>query len=94
MKQTNEKAFECVIEAHLLANGYLSLEPEGFDRERAVFPEAALGFIRETQPKEWEKLEALHGANTGDQVLADLCKWMDAHGSLATSASFRRRFWA
>jgi type I restriction enzyme R subunit len=30
------------------------------------------------------KLEALHGATTGEQVLADLCKWMDTHGSLAT----------
>jgi type I restriction enzyme, R subunit len=84
MKQTNEKAFESVIEAHLLANGYLTLEGEGFDRERALFPEVVLGFIRQTQPKEWAKLEALHGASTGEQVLADLCKWMDAYGSLAT----------
>jgi type I restriction enzyme R subunit len=84
MKQTTEKAFESVIEAHLLAKGYLALERDGFDRERAVFPEAVLAFIRETQPKEWEKLETLHGATTGEQVLADLCKWMDTYGSLAT----------
>ncbi|MFH1009348.1 MAG: DEAD/DEAH box helicase family protein, partial [Candidatus Latescibacterota bacterium] len=82
--QHDERAFETVIEAHLLANGYVPLGRDGFDRERAVFPEAVLGFIRETQPKEWAKLEALHGANTGEQVLADLCKWMDTYGSLAT----------
>ena len=51
---------------------------EGFDRERAIFPETVLAFIRETQPKEWAKLEALHGDKTGEQILADLCKWMDA----------------
>ncbi|MEK6299854.1 MAG: DEAD/DEAH box helicase family protein [Acidobacteriota bacterium] len=84
MTQTNEAAFETVLEAHLLANGYVSLPPEGFDRERAIYPDAVLMFIRETQPKEWAKLEALHGEKTGEQILSDLCKWMDANGSLAT----------
>src|SRR5207249_11751956 len=69
---------------HLLRNGYESVPREGFDRERAIFPETVLAFIRETQPTEWAKLEALHGAKTGEQILADLCKWMDANGSLAT----------
>src|SRR5678816_4959645 len=40
--------------------------------------------LRETQPKHWEKLEALHAAETGERILSDLCKWMDANGSLAT----------
>jgi type I restriction enzyme R subunit len=80
----SESAFESVIETHLLRNGYVSVPREGFDRERAIFPEAVLDFIRETQPTEWTKLEALHGRKTGEQVLADLCKWMDTNGSLAT----------
>ena len=84
MKPTGEAAFETVIEAHLLANGYERVDGEGFDRERAIFPETALAFVRETQPREWAKLEALLGDGTGKQVLADLCKWMDIHGSLAT----------
>ena len=84
MKQTGEQAFEAVIEAHLLANGYVSVAGDGFDRARAVFPGTVLGFIRETQPTEWARLEALHGDRTGEQILGDLCKWMDVHGSLAT----------
>lgn len=84
MKQTHEGAFETVIEAHLLANGYVSVDRAGFDTVRAIFPEIVLDFIRETQPKEWEKLERLHGLRTGEQVLDDLCKWMDANRSLAT----------
>ena len=79
-----EAAFETVIEAHLLQNGYTRIPREGFDRERAIFPETVLAFIRETQPKEWAKLEALHGEKTGEQILGDLCKWMDANGALAT----------
>ena len=83
-KPTSEAAFETVIEAHLLDNGYAPLSGDGFDRERAIFPDAALGFIRETQPREWARLEALHGSRTGEHVLTDLCKWMDAEGALAT----------
>jgi type I restriction enzyme R subunit len=79
-----EAAFETVIESHLVANGYVAIAPGGFDRERAIFPETVLTFIRETQTKEWVKLEALHGEKTGEQVLADLCKWIDAYGPLAT----------
>ena len=79
-----EAAFETAIETHLLRNGYVPVPREGFDRERSIFPEIVLGFIRETQPKEWAKLEGLHGDKTGEQVLGDLCKWMDANGALAT----------
>ena len=61
MKRTSEQAFEDVIDAHLLANGYVSIAGDSFDRERAIFPETVLAFIRETQPKEWAKLESLHG---------------------------------
>ncbi len=84
MNRTSEAAFETVIETHLLQHGYVSVPREGFDRERAIFPEVVLAFIRETQPGEWAKLEALHGAKTEGQILGDLCKWMDANGSLAT----------
>lgn len=84
MSQTNEAAFETVIESCLLAQGYVSVPASGFNLERAIFPKTVLDFIRETQPKEWAKLEALHGVATGEQVIADLCKWMDTNGSLAT----------
>jgi len=84
MVRHTEAAFETVIETHLLAHGYISVDRAGFDRERAIFPDTVLAFIRETQPREWAKLEALHGEKTGEQILGDLCKWMDANGSLAT----------
>ena len=66
----SESAFESVIEGHLLQYGYVSVDREGFDRERAIFPEAVLAFIRQTQPTEWAKLEAPHDTKTGEQILA------------------------
>ena len=80
----SEAAFETVIEAHLLAHGYVPIAREGFDRDRAIFPDTILAFIRETQPKQWARLESLLGDGTSEQILGDLCKWMDIHGSLAT----------
>lgn len=44
MKRTSEAAFEAAIEAVLLANGYSTVDGEGFDRERAIFPTEALVF--------------------------------------------------
>ncbi len=84
MKPTSEAAFETAIEAALLADGYEKLISDTFDRERAIFPEVALDFIRATQPKIWGKLEALHGEETGDRALASLCKWLDTYGTLPT----------
>ena len=81
----SKAAFETIIEAHLLQNGYVPVARKGFDSDRAIFPDVVIAFIRETQPKEWARLEALHCDRTGEQVLADLCKWMDVNGSLATS---------
>ena len=80
----SEISFESVIESHLLVHGYTKISADSFDRERAIFPVTVLAFIRETQKKEWDKLEALHGERTGDQIIGDLCKWMDTNGSLAT----------
>jgi type I restriction enzyme R subunit len=84
MKRTSEAAFETAIESVLLGEGYTPLDGTGFDRERAIFPDEALDFIRATQGRVWEKLAALHGEQTGARVLESLCKWLDTHGTLAT----------
>ena len=84
MKSTSEAAFETAIEDILLNDGYEKIPSEHFDRERAIFPEIVLSFIKSTQQKVWDKLEALHGEHTGERVLDALCKWMDTHGSLET----------
>ena len=52
MNHTGEQAFETVIKAHLLANGYVSVGGDGVDRERAIFPETVLALIRGTHPAE------------------------------------------
>jgi hypothetical protein len=76
----------------LLADGYLRLDAKGFDRERAIFPDQALAFIRTTEGKVREKLETLHGEQTGAWVLESPSKWLDTHGTLATLRHGFKRF--
>ena len=77
----SEDAFETVIKAHILGNGYVPLAGDSFDRGCAIFPKTVLAFIRETQPKERARPEVLHSAKIRDQVPGDLCTWMDTHGA-------------
>jgi type I restriction enzyme R subunit len=79
-----EIAFESVIETHLLKNGYENIPAKSFDLEKCIFPESVLNFIKTTQNKEWTKLQTLLGDKAEDQIIKDLCKWMDSNGSLAT----------
>lgn len=79
----SEASFETVCEEYLLANGYIKVGSK-YDTQKGIFPEEVIGFIQATQPTEWNKLEALHGVKTSEQILTDLCKWMDSYGSLAT----------
>ena len=83
MKIHAELSFETVIESELLASGYESIAPTAYHPGSALITGIALTFIRTSQPKEWAKLEALHGTNTEATVLKDLTHWLDTYGTLA-----------
>jgi len=69
----DEHAFEESIEAHLLRHGgYEQLPSEEFDRERGIFPDIVVSFVKETQPEKWEKLETAYKGNARKRFLQDL----------------------
>ena len=75
----DEAAFETAIEVYLLDHGgYEQGNRDAFDRERGLFPEDVLVFIKETQPREWEFLENLHKDSASDFLLDDLCRALNA----------------
>ena len=79
-----ETAFEDAVEAGFLAHGYERLGGAGYDRRRALWPSEAIQFLKASQPKDWAKLEAILSDRVEEQVTADLTRWLDAHGALAT----------
>ncbi|MEM9405159.1 MAG: type I restriction endonuclease [Acidobacteriota bacterium] len=78
-----EETFEAFIEAHLLEHGgYKAASPDDYDRESALLPAEALGYIEATQPKAWAKLEATHKDKLKPLLLKELVKVLDQRGSL------------
>ncbi|GAB6095612.1 DEAD/DEAH box helicase family protein [Desulfatiferula olefinivorans] len=82
MKQTTEKAFESYVEQMLLAKGWQQGNVSGWDRERALFPQAITDFIAATQPQLWEAMRTQHGAQLETMLLATLVKELAIKGSL------------
>ncbi len=78
----SEQTFEEAIEAHLLANGYLKGLKGDYDLALALDRAQVLAFVQDTQPKEWARLVAVHGATVEDKVIARLAKELDARGTL------------
>ncbi len=79
----DEKAFEDAIENSLLEKGgYIKGNPEDFNREMALDPKAIISFIKESQPKAWEKLENIHGSEVETKFLQRLRKELDNRGML------------
>ena len=79
----NEKALEDLIEQHLLNHGgYERGTNARWVRELALDRETLLEFIRATQPKEWERLSAIHGEEVERKFLLRLYKELDNRGTL------------
>lgn len=61
---TSEKSYEEKFEERLLANGYITRAPEDYDKSIFLDKQVLLDFVKSTQPREWEKLEAQYGSDT------------------------------
>lgn len=80
--QTNEFAFESTVESMLLDGGWRQGDRAEWDVDRALFPERALAFIRDTQPELWVEMSALHGENLDSAITETLVRELDLKGSL------------
>ncbi len=80
-----EIAFEDGICAHLGASGWLydTASADRYDRARALFPDDIVAWVKESQPKAWEALEASRGASTATHIADRLRAALDAQGTLS-----------
>jgi type I restriction enzyme, R subunit len=76
--------FESDIATHLESNGWLySPDGKGYDRELALIPEDVIGWIKETQANEFNKLKALHNGSTEKMLLERLTKLIESDGVIS-----------
>ena len=79
-----EKRFESDIEQSLLTyGGYQKGDPKAFDRALALDVGTLLSFVRDTQPKSWEKYETIYGTSCETAFIERFCKEVRSLGLLA-----------
>ena len=97
-----EKRFEQDIEEYLTTyGGYQKGDPAAFDREKALDIGTFLSFIRSSQPKAWERLERIYGADCERQLVDRFCREVKLVGLLRVlrqgftdrGVKFRAAFW-
>jgi type I restriction enzyme R subunit len=90
-QETKEKDFEKHIENHLCSRigGYLKGAPEGYDRGLCLYPDELIGFIKDTQPKEYAKLELQYGTGTNEKICQNIYSEINKFGTLHV---FRKGF--
>ena len=83
MNLHKEIKFEEELVEHLTDHGWLEGDPSRYDRGLALYPEDLIGWLKDTQPKEWKKLTERHNGDTERLLLERAAKLMDRDGSLA-----------
>lgn len=77
-----ESAFESAIVGHLTANGWHGGNAADFSRDLAFDKKAVLAFVRDSQPKEWAKLQSYYKDETENKFIQRLFKELDLRGML------------
>ena len=85
-----EKRFEQDIEEYLTTKGgYLKGDPKAFDRIIALDRNTFISFIKQSQPKQWERFEKIYGADSEKQIVERFCREVKMVGLLKV---FRQGF--
>lgn len=70
-----EIKLEEAIEHYLTTEGgYIKGGVNSYDKELALEPHTLLTFIRDTQPKEWDKYETIYGSGSDKAFIERFCK--------------------
>jgi len=78
-----ELTIETAIELSLLEDGgYVKGHSIDFDADLGIFPKYVIEFLKNSQPKQWEKLSNIHKEAVETKVIQRLLKELDSHGTL------------
>lgn len=78
-----EQTFEEAIESNLLEQGgYVKGSSTDFDVKLGLFPSYVTNFLKESQPKAWDKIANIHKDEVEQKVIQRLVKEIDLRGVL------------
>lgn len=78
----HEKHLEAYVVDQLAARGWLVGTSDGYDADRALYPEDLQAWLQTTQKAKWEKLAAIRGAKTLDAVMNRLETALEKDGTM------------
>lgn len=91
---TTEKQFENDVERMLGSTGWRTTQNStctlpafksntdaqlDYDRKLALKTDSLISFVKETQPKEWAKIEGMYGAHAEERFLKRVCDVLEPH---------------
>ncbi|MCZ2129600.1 MAG: DEAD/DEAH box helicase family protein [Bacteroidia bacterium] len=83
MSITTENTFETALVQSLIEQGgYTEGNAPDYSPELGMFKYEVIKFLQESQPKRWEKISAIHGADADNRIIQRLYKELDLRGSL------------
>ncbi len=83
MSISAEHTFESAIVESLVQHGRFEQgNSPDYSPELGMFKYEVIAFLQDTQPKAWEKITAVHGADADNRIIQRLFKELDLRGSL------------
>ena len=80
---TSEKGFQKDIIKHLVSTGYVKRDTTSdFNKASCLDPELSLGFVQDTQEKEWKRWQRLYKDQAETKFLTRLVKEIDKKGTI------------
>jgi len=83
-KDHHEIHFEDYITEKLVNQGWLEGKSANYDKQRALYTEDVIEWIKATQPEVWAKLVKLNGSSAETILLDRLAKGLDSKGTIET----------
>lgn len=77
-----EFTFETSIVEGLISNGWHLGDADNFSRDLSFDKQAVLDFVKDSQPKQWEKLTAFYKSEAENKFIQRLFKELDLRGML------------
>jgi type I restriction enzyme R subunit len=78
-----EETFENAIKSSLLQyGGYIEGDSKDFDAKLGLFPSYIINFLKQSQPKAWDKIANIHKDEVEQKVIQRLVKEIDLRGAL------------
>jgi len=86
---TIELRFQNDVIAEMLAAGWKCGVAEKYDRALALYPEDVVGFVKDTQPEQWQKFCALYPSTPEEKFLKRVAEQLDKTDPNAADKTMR-----